>query len=430
MPNARNIETGRFIGLGVSQWEAFAAEHPVVEEWLINRSLGTKEQYGAQLHRFCVDTGISPEEFRDMSRLEARDAAWKYVKPFVGKYNSKAKNLLAALKSFYRNKDGETLPFDSRRGGKHYIPKRRKRASLEHVPSKSEMYRIIDSANNVRDKAILLFLFQAGLRVNALCNLRFRDVEKQLYPADGESPRIPLALKITDDIDTKLRGYYLPFYYTFLQGEAVEALKGYCDKHHKDREGEAPLFYSSIGEPMKKHGVWEVVKRCTRRAGLDPKEVWTHTIRRVFRDVLRHSNLNNDFQEALMGHVIPGSGENYFSRNKPEDLATEYMKINFNRTAPKSRIAAMENELLELRKTKKELAELKVKFQGLSSVRNQSDLIISALFQDPRFERLVFEKLAENRGQLEVREDVKTDGKLTDVKIHKITKTDAEKAFG
>jgi integrase/recombinase XerD len=424
MPNARNNKTGRFIALGTNAWEVFASEHPTVKEWLMNRSKGTKEQYGAQLQRFCVETGINPEDFRSMSRLEARDAAWNFVKIFVGKYNSKAKNFLAALKSFYRNKDGEILPFDSHRGGKHYIPKRRKRASLERVPSKNEMYRIIDSSNNVRDKAILLVLFQAGLRVNALCNLKFRDVERQLYPEDGEGPKIPLTLKISDNIDTKLRGYYLSFYYTFLQGEAVEALKGYCDKYHKDRDGGTPLFYSSIGEPMKKHGVWEVVKRCTRRAGLNSKEVWTHTIRRAFRDVLRHSNLNNDFQEALMGHVIPGSRENYFSRNKPEELAKEYMKVNFNRAAPKSRIAAMENELVDLRKTKKELRDLQMKFQRLSKIRDTGDLLIRDILNDPRFQQLLFEKMREQGGQLEARDD--TD---EGVKIRKLNKKHVRRAL-
>jgi len=343
MPSSRNKETGRFINSGTRPHELFIQQHQIVEEWLQNRPAGTREQYGNNLYNFCKDTGLTPEAFQKMSRFEARDVAWDYVKPFVRKYNTKAKNFLAALKSFYRSRDGETLPFDSRRGGKHYIPKRRVKAAKEYVPSKSEMYQIIDASNNARDRAVLLLLFHSGIRVNALTNLRYKHVKKQLFP----EPQVPLMLKITDEIDTKLRGYDLPFYYTFLQGEAVEALKTYCSKHHSGEhgDGERRLFHSKLGNPLGEHAVWEIVKRCVRRAGLPTEGIWTHTIRRAYKHVLRRSVLDNDFQEALMGHRLNGSQENYFSRNKPEEWASEYMRANFSRSAPKSRIEVMETEI-------------------------------------------------------------------------------------
>ena len=161
MPTIREQGTGRFKNDGTpSPWETFIENNQIVKDWLSNKPQGTREQYGSMLYQFCKDTNTAPGAFQSMDRLQARDAAWSYVKPFVGKNNSKAKSYLAALKCFYRNKDGETLPFDSRRGGKHYIPKRRLKASIEYVPNKSEMYLIIEGAHTVRDKALLLFLFQ------------------------------------------------------------------------------------------------------------------------------------------------------------------------------------------------------------------------------------------------------------------------------
>ena len=373
MPVDRNKNTGRFIALGQSAYEVFMEKHPVVKDWLINRVEGTRMQYGGLLLHFCEAMDISPKKFSEMGRLEARNAAWSYVKGFVGRSNSKARNTLAALKSFYRNKDGEILRFDASRGGKHYIPKRRKRASLERVPSKSEMYQIVDAANNIRDRAILLFIFQSGVRVNTLCNLRFKHVKNQVYPKNQDNPKIPLSLKITDEIDTKLKGYDLPFYHTFLQGEAVEALRAYCNKSHKDGVEDTPLFYSALGNPIGKHTAWEIVKRCVKRAGFNPDEVWTHTIRRVFRHVLRHSGLANDFQEALMGHRLPGSTENYFSRNRPEEIALEYMKVNFGRTVPNSRIESMEKELFDFRKEKTVDKELEK--QEKEKLRNQIEFL-------------------------------------------------------
>jgi integrase len=391
MPTVREQGTGRFKNDGQpSEWEIFIENNPIVKDWLSNKPKGTREQYGSMLYQFCKDTNIAPGAFQSMDRLKARDAAWSYIKPFVGKQNSKAKGYLAALKCFYRNKDGETLPFDSRRGGKHYIPKRRIKASIEYVPHKSEMYLIIEGAHTVRDKALLLFLFQSGVRVNAIGHLKFKHVKNQLYP----ELKIPLTLKITDDIDTKLRGYDLPFYYTFLQGEAVETLKTYCDKFHKNGadNDDAPLFYSKLGNSLDPNSVWEIVKKCTKRAGLDPSTIWTHTVRRAFKDVIRKSDLDNDFKEAIMGHRLEGSQENYFSRNRPEDVAKEYMHINFSRSVPKSRMEQVENELtsktFEIETLKKtltenaykkdlELQELKTKMQILERGHNEMRVMMA-----------------------------------------------------
>lgn len=365
MPTIREQGTGRFKNDGKpSQWETFIETSPIVKDWLVNKPKGTRNHYGSTLYQFCKDTNISPDAFQSMDRLQARDAVWNYIKPFVGVNNSKTKNYLAALKCFYRNKDGETLPFDSRRGGKHYIPKRRVKASVEYVPNKSEMYLIIEAAHTVRDKALLLFLFQSGVRVNVIEHLKFKHLKNQLYP----DVKIPLTLKITDDIDTKLRGYDLPFYYTFLQGEAVETLRTYCDSFHKNGEDnpDAPLFYSRLGNGLDQSSVWEIVKKCTRRAGLDPSTIWTHTLRRAFKDVVRKSDLDGDFKEALMGHRLEGSQENYFSRNRPDDVAKEYMKIDFSRSVPKSRMAQVESQLAA--KTF-EVEELKMQMkQGLEAL--------------------------------------------------------------
>ena len=75
MPVDRNKRTGRFIASGTSAYEVFMEKHPIVKDWLINRAKGTKEQYGAQLHHFCKYSSISPHEFREMGRIEARNAA-------------------------------------------------------------------------------------------------------------------------------------------------------------------------------------------------------------------------------------------------------------------------------------------------------------------------------------------------------------------
>lgn len=343
----RDPESGRFVSSGPAPWQVFMGKHECVREWLETRPLGTRKQYGRKLMHFCEASGLSPREFLALDRRRARDIVWKFVKPFISESPSKANNNLAALKSFYRSKDGEILPFDSRRGGKHYFNgKRRKKAALEHVPNRPEMFAIIDAATNLRDNTMLLVLFQSGIRENAICHLKFGHVKDQLYP----EPKIPLRLRITDKIDTKLQGYMISFYDTFLQGEAVQKLRAYCDKFHKDQGPEKPLFYTRLGNAMNAERLWEIVKGCVKRAGLNPATIWVHTIRRAFKRVVRHTPLDDDFKEALMGHVLEGSRENYFSRNDPQEIAAEYMKIDFGREIPETKVQKQAQEIDKLRK--------------------------------------------------------------------------------
>jgi hypothetical protein len=106
---------------------------------------------------------------------------------------------------------------DSGRGGKHNIHMTLKKAAYEHIPSKTLCYQLIDQAIGLSDKAILLTLFQSGIRGNALRKLTYGMVKNQLNEDI-------VTLKITGDIDDKLRGASIPFCYTFLNGEAVVTL--------------------------------------------------------------------------------------------------------------------------------------------------------------------------------------------------------------
>lgn len=350
----------------------FVEDHAKVKTWLKDRAYGTQVRYGSVLMKFCETLNITPEEFQDLDKKAARDLVWKYVAPFKGESPGKASMHMAALKSFYRYKDGETLPFDARKGGKHYIPRRRKKAKFEVIPNKEQTYRIIDAMSNLRDRSMFLLAFQSGVRKNVLWSLNYGHVKNQLYPV----MQIPLRLKITEDVDIKLRSYGLPYYWTFLQGEAVQALKQYCDRYHRDSPDDKPLFPSNKGNRLDRTTIWTIFKRAARRAGLDPKTVWVHSLRKAFRKVVRTSPIDPDFAEALMGHLLPGSRENYFDRHDIEELAEEYMKINFARDIPANNHTKMRSEIEQLQaqnmsltsmveELRKELATMKGELKAL-----------------------------------------------------------------
>jgi len=219
----------------MKKYERFIEAHPKVKDWLKNRPESTRKIFAVYLEQFCNAMQIGPEEWRDLDKFEARGLAWKFIKPKIAEHSAVAKSALIALKSWYRNKDGEQLPFDSGRGGKHYLHVKHKKASIEHIPNKKEIFQIIDMASSLRDKAILLFLFQSGVRVNVLQHMKYGDVQDQL-------DKDLIVLKITGELDHKLRGRDIPFYYTFLNGEATETLRQYCQTRHEPGTPETPLF--------------------------------------------------------------------------------------------------------------------------------------------------------------------------------------------
>ena len=219
------------------KYEQIMKDHPEIEAWLRDRPVNTVRVFAEKLMSFCEAMNIQPEEWRKMDRFKARDLAWKYIEPFKKQESAKASVTLIVLKSWYRNLNGEVLPFDSLRGGKHNVGLIHKKAGIEKIPNKVEVYRIIDMAGNLRDKAILEVLFQSGIRVNALSRLTYGMVEEQLS-------KDIIDLKITSDIDEKLRGAGIDYYFTFLNGEAIITLRQYCQVAHKNSTPTKPLFYS------------------------------------------------------------------------------------------------------------------------------------------------------------------------------------------
>lgn len=363
MPQALSIDnTNIGMGIKMKEWIKFVEDHEDVKAWLKDRPENTQRIFARELKSFCEALCISPEEWRNLDKFKARDQAWQYINTKIQNNPSVATSVLAALKSFYRNKDGEALPFDSARGGKHYFHARLKKAALEHIPNKTEMFQIIDMAGNLRDKSILMFLFQTGVRVNVIQHLRLKHIIDQLNQET-------FTLKITPDLDFKLRGRDIEYYYTFLNGEGAETLKRYVALAHKKMNPEAYLFYTRSGLPISQAYVLMIVKNCVRKAGLNPQTMWTHSIRKAFRKIVRQAEIDDDDKEQLMGHVIKGSRQSYYDNKDADTILAAYRKCNFTREVPKSETDKLkvENEDLKQRimKTEWKLAEIEKLFQEL-----------------------------------------------------------------
>jgi len=340
------------MGVKLNIRDEFIDSHPIVKKWLRGKPTNTIKNYALKLKAFCEFSNVTPEQFVKMSNNEAVDIAWDYIVTIKDEHPSVAAIVLCSVKSLYRSVNREQLNFDG--NGEHYFnQKRRKRAATEHVPSNEEVYLIAEHCTTLRDKTIVHVAFQSGIRINALCKLTYGMVQRQLK--DG---KVPLRLRITPDIDTKLRRSKVDFYDTFLNTEAVEMLQKHCEAVHQNSEDNALLFVSRTGKKLHPVNVWSNFKKATRRAGLDVQNITLHSLRKAFKRQVRNSRINHDHGEMLMGHVLQGSQENYAVRNEMiEELKEAYSEVDLSRYGKLNRDYKKVSDQIETMKQERKVLE-------------------------------------------------------------------------
>jgi site-specific recombinase XerD len=344
---------------------------------------------------------IGPEEFLRLSDKEIKDLTRKIVLKHLQeqKYAS-ARRIQTAVKTFLEANDRE-IKF--KRKELVSIPK--KKVAHEIIPTKYDIYRMANTILvykphiTLRNKAIILCLFQSGVRVSCLCRWTYGMVEPFLYRPEETLERlrkeageivdvddiykiktdilVPVRLKITNQIDTKLGGYGLGYYYTFLSYEAAKALKDYIEDR-KDRgwnpKPEDFIFVTATeGKPLTLWNVLSIVKNMARLVGIDPRNIWTHTIRKAFRKVLYQSGMDPDMAEAIMGHKLPGSRGSYFDFHDVNLVTKAYIQCNFaeNGTTRLNHLERQVRELEEELERRNELVnEMEEKWQELVAIRN------------------------------------------------------------
>ena len=307
----------------------------LVSDWIaVYRSENTRDDYLRSFNVVCVKSRLSPGQLLELNCDEARGVVMSVVKEYLKDDKLvAASKIQVALKSFFEYHD---RPIKFRRVD--VVKRVRKKIAYEIIASRDQIYRMADVFKKqgilrLRSRAIILCLFQSGVRVNCLLNWHLGMVRDQLYP----EIKVPVRLKITNQVDTKLAGYGLSHYYTFLQAEAAQALRDYLD-FRIGQQGDLrdddyifkPIICRARRDRMSRIRVLGLVKNLAKRIGLDPRCIWTHTIRKSFRKVLNASAIDEDTKEALMGHRLPGSRDNYFDSHDLDEIARKYMTADFS----------------------------------------------------------------------------------------------------
>lgn len=180
---------------------AIFSEQYEVKRWLQGKPEGTKQTYLSALMAFIDYTGLSPkklidnaEQDREKSSRQRGEPEYKvkgfyewliteYPRKIKGRGKRKlsgkkgvSKNLAStyanAMKGFYRA-NGFPLDVEIQKA-----PPKKENFKLTLRPP--EIKSLLDATTNLRDKAIVLTLFQSGMGIGELCNLTYGDLAKGL----------------------------------------------------------------------------------------------------------------------------------------------------------------------------------------------------------------------------------------------------------
>ncbi|MDR2759920.1 MAG: tyrosine-type recombinase/integrase [Spirochaetaceae bacterium] len=162
----------------------------------------------------------------------------------------------------------------------------------------------------LRDKALILIMYSAGLRISELVALTLSCLERDLSGA-------------------RVMGKGNRERYVFFSDEAREALGAYLPGRAARVKAAAPtdrLFVNRKGGPISVPGVRWIITKYAERSGLE-KNVHPHALRHSFATHLVNSGCDVRLIQELLGHVSLSTTQRY-THVDMERLKRTYLKAH------------------------------------------------------------------------------------------------------
>ena len=194
----------------------------------------------------------------------------------------------ACLRSFYKQLRRDELIVEDPTAALS-APRRAKK--LPHVLNYSEVQKLLatprgDEPTTLRDRALLEVMYACGLRASETIGLELADVDLhegflRAHGKGGKERIVPLGRKAIAAIESYLRG-------------GRSKLVG--ERH------EAKLFLNFRGGPLSRQGLYKIVQRNARAAGL-AGQMSPHTLRHSFATHLLAGGCDLRAVQEMLGHA-------------------------------------------------------------------------------------------------------------------------------
>ncbi|MGB2727200.1 MAG: tyrosine-type recombinase/integrase [Halobacteriota archaeon] len=364
---------------------------------LAGRSENTRRNYISGLKKYCEFRNLQPNELIDeieenvKKSPRERERVDREVKKFYD-WLREEKNLsvgsvqvcITAVRAFYRDNGFPLKPLR--------LPTSRiKKENIRRVLRAEEVKKMVNCCKNLRDRVIVLMMFQGGFDTQTLLSLDYGDVKEGLKK--GEAPLVIQVVRQKEGIDYK----------TCIGHDAIEALKLYLYEREmgtryipaENLKPDSPLFISERVYDKKKHerlaniGVGIVFKDIARRAGVVDMEdlkrsdiniVGAHALRKSFSTICRNSGVPPDLVEYMIGHRLKFNGAYYGPSG--EELTEEYRKVEPSLSISQTSVRIGDESAVSRVEMLKEIAEtfeirfdyLRDRFMESHNLSNEIDI--------------------------------------------------------
>jgi len=305
-------------------------EYPEVKKWLARVKPSSRNTYLSVLPVYVDFTGLNPtqlideaEEDRKRSRrergvpeqrlrafydylivdFERRRAKPNGEKP-KGISKGVAANWLRQMMGFYKA-NGFPLTMKIPRSA----PKK-ENVKLSLTPKDVKL--LMDHAPTLRDRVIILMMFQGGFDVSTICSLNYGDVAREL--AANKTPMTINVVREKEEVS----------YYTYIGHDAIEMLKAYLRERQRNKKLKLsdPLFVKEGAKKLKHERITtnliqNMLRDVAIKSGLvsqeemdnaDMNPARPHALRSAFSTILRLNGFNDTIVDFMMGHAIAYNG--------------------------------------------------------------------------------------------------------------------------
>jgi integrase/recombinase XerD len=203
---------------------------------------------------------------------------------------------VAALRSFFRHQVLLGARPDNP-ASELELPRRRR--ALPKTLSPGEVERLIDAAagttpRSLRDRALVVLLYGAGLRVSEAVGL--------------ERGAVDLEGRLVRTIGKGSKERVVP-----IGREAVEALRRYLarGRPYLDKRHRPEVFLNAQGGALTRAGAFLILRRLAGAAGLEPERVHPHLLRHSFATHLLEGGADLRSVQEMLGHADLATTELY-----------------------------------------------------------------------------------------------------------------------
>jgi integrase/recombinase XerD len=288
-------------------------------------SRNTLEAYSSDLQqygRFLAQRGVDPLQAsaQDAAAFISELAAGEGGRPPAP---ATLQRKVASLRSFYRYlRREEALMSDPTAELRPPRPKGR----LPGVLSRDEVNRLLaapggSSAGDLRDRALLETMYACGLRASEAIELTLADLDMEggVLRARGKGSKeriVPIGTA------------------------ALRALREYFERGRPRMVGlsdEQRVFVNQRGEGLTRQGLYKIVQRHARSAGLE-RRMSPHTLRHTFATHLLAGGCDLRSLQEMLGHADIATTQIY------THLSTERLRTVYFDAHPRAQLRATEHE--------------------------------------------------------------------------------------